>query len=340
MQKTELPYYVTNFFTVYLPGQKNLSKNTVASYAVTFKLFFTFCTDKKDLKPEKMRLSMINESLVTEFLDWLELDRNCSITTRNQRLVSLHSFFRFVLLKEPAYMETFVKILKIPYKKTVKTIVPYLSEDQMKILLAQPDGKKRSGFRDKVMLSLLYDSGARVQELVDLRIKDVRTEEPAVITLHGKGDKIRQVPIMSSTAKLLKVYLEKYTPVTGIAKGDQPLFVNQKKQSLSRWGVAYIINKYVEKARECIDFQVDFNVTPHVFRHSKAVHMVRAGINLIYIRDFLGHVDCCTTEIYAKIDTETKRNAIEKACKDIFPEGETTDWTADEKMMSFLETLV
>ena len=191
-----------------------------------------------------------------------------------------------------------------------------------------------------MILSVLYDSGARVQELVDIRIKDVRTEAPAIITLHGKGNKVRQVPIMSSTAELLKNYLEKYKPVTGIAKGDQPLFINQKKQSLSRWGVTYIINKYVEKAKENTDFKVDFNVTPHVFRHSKAVHMVRAGINLIYIRDFLGHVDCCTTEIYARIDTETKRNAIEKACKDIFPEEKTTDWTADENLMSFLETLV
>ena len=340
MQKTDLPYYVTNFFTMYLPGQKNLSKNTIASYAVTFKLFFTFCKDKKDIQPERLKLSMINEALITEFLDWLESDRNCSVTTRNQRLVSLHSFFRFILMKEPAYMDTFIRILKIPYKKTTKTVVPYLSEEQMKILLAQPDGKKWCGFRDKVMLSVLYDSGARVQELVDLRIKDVRTEAPAVITLHGKGDKIRQVPIMSSTAELLKNYLEKYKAVTGIAKGDQPLFVNQKKQSLSRWGVTYVINKYVEKAKEDSGINVEFNVTPHVFRHSKAVHMVRAGINLIYIRDFLGHVDCCTTEIYARIDTETKRNAIEKACKDIFPKEKTTDWTADEDLMSFLETLM
>ena len=310
MQKTDFPYYVTNFFNVYLPGQKNLSKNTIASYAVTFKLFFTFCKDKKDIQTEKLKLTMINESLITAFLDWLESDRNCSITTRNQRLVSLHSFFRFVLVKEPAYMDTFVKILSIPYKKTTKTVVPYLSEEQMKVLLAQPDGKKWSGFRDKVILSVLYDSGARVQELVDIRIKDVRTEAPAIITLHGKGNKVRQVPIMSSTAELLKNYLEKYKPVTGIAKGDQPLFINQKKQSLSRWGVTYVINKYVEKAKENTDFKVDFNVTPHVFRHSKAVHMVRAGINLIYIRDFLGHVDCCTTEIYARIDTETKRNVL------------------------------
>lgn len=340
MQKTDLPFYVTNFFAVYLPGQKNLSKNTIASYAVTFKLFFTFCQDKKDILPEKLKLSMINENLITDFLDWLEADRKCSIATRNQRLVSLHSFFRFVLVKEPAYMDTFIKILNIPYKKTPKTVVPYLSEEQMKILLAQPDGKKWSGFRDKVMLSVLYDSGARVQELVDLKIKDVRTEAPAVITLHGKGNKIRQVPLMSSTASLLKNYLDKYEPVSGVAKGDQPLFVNQKKQALSRWGITYVINKYVNKAKSEPGFCVDFNITPHVFRHSKAVHMVRAGINLIYIRDFLGHVDCSTTEIYAKIDTETKRKAIEKACKDIFPEEKAVDWTADEDLMSFLEGLV
>ena len=121
MQKTDLPYYVTNFFTVYLPGQKNLSKNTIASYAVTFKLFFTFCKDKKDIQPEKLKLTMINESLITAFLDWLESDRNCSITTRNQRLVSLHSFFRFVLVKEPAYMDTFVKILSIPYNHIISS---------------------------------------------------------------------------------------------------------------------------------------------------------------------------------------------------------------------------
>ena len=296
--------------------------------------------DKKNIPPERLKLSMLNEPLITEFLDWLESDRNCSVTTRNQRLVSLHSFFRFVLVKDPSCMDAFITILKIPYKKTIKTLVPYLSEEEMKILLAQPDGKSWSGFRDKVMLSVLYDSGARVQELADLRVKDVRTEAPAVITLHGKGDKIRQVPIMSSTAELLKKYLEKYKPISGIAKGDQPLFTNQRKKSLSRWGIGYIISKYVAKAKDNPDFKVDFNITPHVFRHSKAVHMVRAGINLIYIRDFLGHVDCCTTEIYARIDTETKRTAIEKACKDIFPGEKTTDWTADENLMSFLETLV
>lgn len=145
MQKTDLPYYVTNFFTVYLPGQKNLSKNTIASYAVTFKLFFTFCRDNKDIQPERLKLPMINEALVTEFLDWLESERNCSVTTRNQRLVSLHSFFRFILMKEPAYMDTIIRILEIPYKKTPKTVVPYLSEEQMKILFSSE--KSTNGMR-------------------------------------------------------------------------------------------------------------------------------------------------------------------------------------------------
>ena len=124
-------------------------------------------------------------------------------------------------------------------------------------------------------------------------------------------------------------------------KYGQKIYVVDSLCACSGHGFLGILaSEYVEKAKENTDFKVDFNVTPHVFRHSKAVHMVRAGINLIYIRDFLGHVDCCTTEIYARIDTETKRNAIEKACKDIFPEEKTTDWTADEDLMSFLETLV
>ncbi len=174
---------------------------------------------------------------------------------------------------------------------------------------------------------------SRLQELCDLRIKDVRPESPAVITLTGKGNKVRQVPILSGTQKLLVSYLEKYKVNTGLSRGDNPLFVNQRRQKLSRWGVSHIIDKYVELAKEK-GLDVDFPITPHVFRHSKAVHMVHTGINLIYIRDFLGHVDCATTEIYAKIDTETKSKAIEAACKDITPDENYSDWNDDDDLMS------
>lgn len=209
----------------------------------------------------------------------------------------------------------------------------------MKLLLAQPNSNTWGSYRDKVLMSVLYDTGARVQELVDLQIKHVRLDNPPIITLHGKGDKTRAVPIMEGTCKLLKSYLDNYRYNTGIAMGDNPLFVNQRKSKLSRWGVSHIITKYVEKARQDDGLKTDFKITPHIFRHSKAVHMVHAGINIIYIRDFLGHVDCVTTEIYARIDTETKRKAIVESCKDIFPEENIKDWTADGDLMSFLESI-
>lgn len=289
MKKPELPYYVTQFFHSYLIGQKNASPNTVASYATTIKLLFTFCMDEKGINPDKLRLRYMDEKLIVEFLDWLEETKGSSVTTRNQRLVSLHSFFRFVQKNAPEHMEPISKILDIPYKKAPKTVVAYLTEDEMRTLLSQPLGNDWSSFWDKVILSVLYDTGARVQELVDLKINNVRLENPAVITLHGKGNKTRQVPIMQSTIKLLQSYLSSYKGNQGISRGDNPLFVNQRKQSLSRWGISHIINKYVLKAQASNKLLVGFSITPHIFRHSKAVHMLHAGINLIYIRDFLGH---------------------------------------------------
>lgn len=337
MKNPEFPYYVTRFFGSYLAGQKNASPNTVASYAVSFKLLFNYCAEVKGIETDKLRLGHMDEKLITGFLGWLEESRGSSITTRNQRLVSLHSFFRFVQKNAPEHMETIGKILDIPYKKAPQMVVAYLTEDEMRILLGQPLGDDWPSFRDKVLLSVLYDTGARVQELVDLRINNVRLENPAVITLHGKGDKTRQVPIMQSTVKLLQSYLASYKGNPGISRGDNPLFVNQRQQPFSRWGISHIINKYVKKAGN--ELQVAFPITPHIFRHSKSMHMLHAGINLIYIRDFLGHVDCSTTEIYARADTEMKRKAIESSCKDIFPKEHLQDWNENDDLMAFLSSL-
>lgn len=332
------PYYVTAFFKKYLPGQKNLSTNTIHSYSDSFKLLLVFCEEKKGIKSSQLKLEALDSRLVTEFLGWLEEERGCKPTTRNQRLIALHSFCRYVQKECPSEMDNLQSVLRIPYKKSGKTVVPYLTEKQMTLLLAQPGSDTWESYRDKVLMSTLYDTGARVQELCDIKMKDVRLEEPAIITLHGKGNKVRQVPIMGYTKKLLQSYIEHYKYMSGISKGDHYLFVNQRKGKLSRWGISHIISKYVESAeKEGLD--VDFPITPHVFRHSKAVHMVHAGINLIYIRDYLGHVDCSTTEIYARIDTEQKRKAIEQACKDIAPEQDYEDWTKDNDLMEFLKSL-
>ena len=202
----------------------------------------------------------------------------------------------------------------------------------MKILLEQPDISSRNGFRDLVIMSLLYDTGARVQELIDLKVKDIRIDAPSTVTLHGKGDKYRQVPIMNNTKQLLKEYIEKYRKTS-----NQYLFESSKNKAFSRKGICYIINKYAEIAQKKSSI-ISTKIFPHVFRHSRAMHLLQSGVNLIYIRDFLGHVDISTTEIYAKYDTETKRKAIESAYPDLI-QTDIPNWNEDEDLLKWLNTL-
>jgi Site-specific recombinase XerD len=340
MKSPNFPYYLTDYLGKYLPGQKNLSKHTISAYSTTFKLLFIFCEEIKGIKTDKLSFEIINHELIIDYLDWLESGRGCSVTTRNQRLVALHSFFRYVQKKVPEHLWEFQKILTIPNKKAPKTSLPYLTGEEMQILLNQPASFTAEGYRDRVLLIVLYDSAARVQELIDLKIKDVRLSNPPVLTVTGKGSKTRQIPIMEKTRKHLEEYISKIKYNAGIPKEEQHLFVNQKKQPLTRWGVSYIINKYVESAKNHPSFNCQFSITPHVFRHSKSMHMLQSGVNLIYIRDFLGHCDCSTTEIYARADTEMKRKAIEAAYNDVLPSIEAPSWNEDANLMAFLNSLI
>ena len=208
MMRADLPYYLTQFLGKYLSGEKNASRHTIQSYSLTFKLLLTFIESEKRIMPEQLSMAHLTRDMVIDFLDWLETVRNCGITTRNQRLVAIHSFVRFVQKQYPENLLEFQKILNIPDKKCAKTVVPFLTGEEMRILLSMPDPSTQSGFRDTVMLAVLYDSAARVQEIIDLKVKDLRLDKPAVIALHGKGQKTRYVPIMEKTQNLLKTYLE------------------------------------------------------------------------------------------------------------------------------------
>ena len=338
MKDSNFPKYLSDFLSKYLPGQRNASIHTIASYRDVFKLLLIFCDSAKLIKPEKIKTSDLSKEFILHFLDWLETERKCSISTRNQRLAVIHSFVHYVQKESPENLFEFKKILSIPNKKHPRTLVAYLTGQEVQILLSKPDTSTTVGFRNAILLSVLYDTGSRVQELINIRIKDIRLSSPAVIRLHGKGSKIRQVPIMCKTSELLNLYLEMKEYHPGISKGDNYLFVNQKKQQLSRWGISYILNKYVEKAKDDVGFNVDFPVTPHVLRHSKAMHLLQSGVNLIYIRDFLGHVDCSTTEVYARADSEMKRNAIEKAYVNLVPDT-VPKWDEDGDLMKWLNSL-
>ena len=335
----DFAWYLSLFLSKYLPGQRNLSVNTIASYRDTFKLFLVFCDEAKGLKPEKVTFNSVTQKTITDFLEWIERKRKCSIATRNQRLSAIHAFFRYVQKESPNNLFEIHKVLKIPLKKKPKPMVPYLSSDELKILFEQPDLDLKQGRRDLVLLVLMYDTAARVSELIDLKIGDIRLSSPSVVALHGKGDKTRHVPITGKTKNLLAAYLEEHKRYHwGIATEDTPVFFNQQHKKLSRWGVSYILKKYVEMAGKNTKFSIDIAVTPHVLRHSKAMGLLQAGVNLIYIRDFLGHSNVVTTEIYARADTEMKRKAIESAYMDLSP-LEMPKWEENEDLMYWLQNL-
>jgi integrase/recombinase XerD len=336
MKPTNFAKYLTEFFSDYLSRQKNVSRNTILSYRDTFKLLIHYCQEIKKIPAEKITLDILSSQLLIDFLNFLETNRKCSIVTRNQRLAALHAFFRYIQAEEPEGILHFQKIIAIPIKKAKKATVDYLTPEAVKLLLKQPDKHRPKGRRDLTLISLLYDSGARVQELIDIKVRDVILQEPATIILTGKGDKIRRVPVTKNTVALLQRYLLENN-LNQPSKNKTPLFTNSQNHKLTKEGVAFIISKYVGLARQTSTV-VPKKVNAHMLRHSKAMHLLQAGVNLIYIRDFLGHVDIKTTEIYARADTETKRKAIENLYPDLI-NSDLPDWSRDHALLAWLSGL-
>lgn len=331
----DFSYYLSLFLSKYLPGQKNLKSNTIASYRDTFKLFLVFCGSVKGIKPESITLNSLTKNMFTDFLEWIERERKCCLSTRNQRLSAIHAFFRYVQKDIPDNLFEIHKITKIPLKRKPRPLVSYLKDYELKILFSQPDTTTRKGRRDLVLLILMYDTAARVSEIIDLKASDIRLSSPAVVTLNGKGGKVRHVPITGKTKSYLAAYLEEQKKYNwGIAAEEVPVFFNQRREKLSRWGISHILKKYVDMAK----LDTGFSVTPHVLRHSKAMGLLKAGVNLIYIRDFLGHCNVVTTEIYARADSEMKRKAIESAYVDLSPKN-MPGWDKNQDLMYWLQNL-
>lgn len=259
------------------------------------------------------------------------------MATRNIRLASIHAFARFVERKNPAHMFEMQKILSIPYKKAEKGSLEYISRDAMKYLLAIPDVREKSGLRDSALLSLMYDTGCRVQELCDLSVCDVRLASPPTVRLTGKGKKTRIVPIMPPMSALLEKYLKRYG-LNNPANSFCPLFQNRMGGKLTRKGVSYIVDKYFQEAKNNEPSLYPDRLTPHCFRHSKSMHLLHAGVSLIYIRDLLGHVDIKTTEIYARIDGEMKRKALEKGMN-LVPNNQQPIWQENKTLLEWLKNL-
>jgi integrase/recombinase XerD len=330
MKPTNFSIHVTGFLMHHLAAQRNLSPNTIKAYRDVFTLFLRFCRDVRGIASEKLRLEQIDVSLVEAFLDHLETERKSSPRTRNHRLATLHAFFRYVQAEEPAHILQCQKILAIPLRRHVRPVVGYLSKEELAEILAQPDLQTSEGRRDAVLLSVLYDSGARVQELIDLSVGDVRLDAPAQIRLLGKGRKMRAVPLLNNTLQLLRDHLRP-------EQFDKPLFPNTRNQRLSRSGIRYILLKYLARAQSKIP-SLKRRVSPHTLRHAKGMHMLQSGISLDMIRDFLGHVDVKTTQIYARANLEMKRQALEKIT-DPSPVHAIPSWQQNKDLFDWLRSL-
>jgi integrase/recombinase XerD len=336
MRMTDFAKYLSAYLGTYLPGVRNVTTNTIRSYRDAYRLLLVYCKEELGIPVPKLSLAQLTETVVLGFLQWLEEKRSCCASTRNQRLAALHAFFRYVQIEEPVLLASCQRILAIPFKKHEQPAVQHISPDALRLILEQPDRSTAQGRRDLTVLSLLYDTGARVQELVDLRVRDVRLEEPPVVTLTGKGRKSRHVPLMHNTAELLRRYMQEHALGSG-ENLDRPVFANRQCSKMTRAGISYILRIHSETARRQSPI-VPERVTPHVLRHTKAMHLYQSGVALVYIRDFLGHVELSSTDIYARADTEMKRKALALA----YPEmtsASLPDWNGDKDLLSWLGNL-
>lgn len=331
--------WLAKFFTDHLAGERAASPRTIASYRDAMKLLLTWFKDAERLPPEQLRLADIDRPRVLRFLDWLETERNCSAATRNQRLAVIKSFCRYTAVEQPDHLDQVTQVLAIRQKKTPAPQLEHLTAEEVKALLAEPGTASTRALRDTVLLALVYDTAARVQELCDLNVTDIRRANPMTVVIRGKGSKIRYVPLMGPTAQLVDDYLEHLDPHPGLAADADPLFHGPNHSRLTRSGIAKLLARHVRAVRaRDPDWAPGLPVTPHTLRRTRAMHLVQAGVNLIYIRDLLGHVDVSTTEVYARADAETKRKAIENAYEPLTPDA-LPDWTLDASLISWLDSL-
>lgn len=308
----ELTYYLPKFFDVELKNV-NVSENTIISYKYCFISLLQYVSSTLKKKIQDIKIIDFNKEIVVNYLCYLEEEKRNSISTRNQRLAAIKSFFTYLANEDIKYLPIANQISTIKSKKNTDNSIKYLSIEGIKGILKLPNTASKNGIRDLAILVLMYDSAARVNELINIKCCDIDLNKK-IIYLNGKGRKQRIVPLINQTIEIIKKYMNLYCLNE---QSTSFLFSNKQNEKLTRMGISYIINKYVKIAKSKNQIEYQIKVSPHTFRHSKAMHLLESGVNLIYIRDFLGHSSITTTEIYAKTNPEIKRKVIEKHAENL-----------------------
>lgn len=308
----ELFQKIKSFLTEYLPVIRAKSNNTIDAYRVTINLYLTYIQQSKNIALSEIKKKDFNQADIISFLNWLEVERANSINTRNQRLINIRQFCKYLMSSDMLSYAEYAMIQQIAKKTNPKADdLVFLSIEEMRLVLKQPDIKKKTGIRDRFYLALLYDSGCRNQEMLDLKLKDfVNTGSTAELHILGKGKKYRVTPISKDVADLFVNYCNLFHPHK---RFDEYIFYTKRNgiaTQMSADNVARFMKKYENQIRS---LKPDItHLHPHLFRHTRAMHLYSAGMPLPLISEWLGHSQLETTSIYAKATTEMKRKAVEK----------------------------
>lgn len=325
---------VQKFFLERMINQKNASPETIKSYRDSFKLYFTYLNDKCGIQPHKVSFSHFEAEYILGFLDYLANERRNQSKTINNRLAAVHAFLKFLSFEKPDYIATIQRSMLIPFRKEEKKQMDFLTKEEVNALMNVCDLSTELGQRDKLMLLLLYNTGIRVSELLALKCNDVvfdRTGSTAYIHVIGKGRKERNIPLWKSTTKYVKEYIDVHEKDT-----TDKIFVGYTGDAFTKSGIRYRINSLVYSAMAEYPSLRQKNVTPHTFRHTTALHLLQAGIDISTIAIWLGHESIMTTHKYMEADMEMKKRILEKL-SDCTPEGRI--YKPKDDILTFLTSL-
>ena len=334
--KTNLPTLLRGFFEAYLAAQRDVSPNTIFAYRDSIKLLLRFAARRAGRQVIRLRMDDLGVDTVLAFLTHLEAERKNCVATRNCRLIAIHRFVTYVADVDPQHAELCRRVLDIPIKKTVSSNMTYLDREEMKSLLAVPRPSKRLGLRDSALLTFLYNTGARASEAVDLNIKDVRLQTPALVHILGKGRKERACPLWPETVEALQAYLKQREDGN---QPDAPLFLNAHRQRLGRFGVVTILKRHVAAAARQRPSLAAKRISPHTLRHTAAMHLLQSGVETNVIKSWLGHVSVTTTSAYIEIDMAMKRAALERCTPPVPEPTGDIPWRSRQDIIDWLEDL-
>lgn len=325
-----------DFFSDHLPRLRGMSGHTVLSYRDSLRLLLCFVASRRGGSVSDLDIEHLGPQEIIDFLHHLEQERQSTASTRNVRLAAIHAFFRYLSARDPERIEQCQRILGVPFKRAQARPVEYLEYEEIEAILGTIDRSATDGRRDYALLVTMFNTGARVQELLDLRVSDLQLDKPFQVRLVGKGRKERICPLWPQTATVLSDWLESRTVDR---RSVERLFLNHRREPLTRFGVRYILAKYCSCARNTTSTLAGKRLHPHTMRHSTAVHLLKAGVDLVTISHWLGHASINTTNRYATVDLDLKRQAIAKAKPIGVSPRAAAAWRKDASILEWLEAL-